>query len=111
MVETLRVIAALFVAVETATIIVLHVLLPGYDPVRGPVSHYGVGPYRAFAPSSASRWWCSAAPGRAAHRPVYLMLICLGRSAVAFGIRIVRTPSFNCASTLWSSTLPGSRIS
>ena len=46
MVETLSVIAALFVAVETAAIIVLRILLPGYDPIRDAVSHYGVSPYR-----------------------------------------------------------------
>jgi hypothetical protein len=46
MVETLSVIAALFVAVEAAAIIVLRILLPGYDPIRDAVSHYGVGPYR-----------------------------------------------------------------
>ena len=48
MVETLSVIAALFVAVETAALIVLHVLPTGYDPIRDSVSHCGVGPYRAW---------------------------------------------------------------
>ena len=47
MVERLSVIAALVVAVETAALIVLHVLPTGCDPIRGSMSHCGVGPYRA----------------------------------------------------------------
>jgi hypothetical protein len=48
MVETLSIIAAVFVAVETAALIVLHFLPTGYDPIRDAVSDYGVGPYRGW---------------------------------------------------------------
>ena len=47
MVERLSVVAALVVAVETAASIVRHVLPTGCDPIRGSMSHCGVGPYRA----------------------------------------------------------------
>jgi len=48
MVETLSIIAALLVAVESFALIVLHFLPTGYDPVRDAVSDYGVGPYRGW---------------------------------------------------------------
>jgi hypothetical protein len=47
-VETLSIIAALFTAIETAALIVLHLLPTGYYPIRDAVSDYGVGPYRAW---------------------------------------------------------------
>ena len=62
MVETLSVIAAPFVAVETAALIVLPVLLPGYEPIRDSVSHCGVGPYRAW-------FWLPAVVGGLAWPP------------------------------------------
>jgi hypothetical protein len=55
-VETLSIIAALFAAVETAALIVLHVLPTGYDPIRDAVSDYGVGPYRPW-------FWLQAVAG------------------------------------------------
>jgi hypothetical protein len=51
LVETLSIIAALFTALQTAALIVLHVLPTGYNPIRDAVSDYGVGPYRAW-------FWC-----------------------------------------------------
>jgi Protein of unknown function (DUF998) len=47
-VETLSIVAAVFTAVETVALIVLHFLPTGYDPVRDAVSDYGVGPYRGW---------------------------------------------------------------
>jgi Protein of unknown function (DUF998) len=47
-VETLSIVGAVFTAVETAALIVLHFLPTGYDPVRDAVSDYGVGPYRVW---------------------------------------------------------------
>jgi hypothetical protein len=55
-IETLSVIAAVFAAVQTAALVVLHVLPTGYDPIRDAVSDYGVGPYRAW-------FWLQAVAG------------------------------------------------
>jgi hypothetical protein len=46
-----------------------------------------------------------------AARAVYLMVICLGRSAAALRTRMVRTPSLRLASISLSSTSPGNAIS
>ena len=64
MIETLSVIAALFAAVQTAALIVLHVLPTRYNPIRDAVSDYGVGRYRAWfwlqAVACACPVWLSA---------------------------------------------------
>jgi len=69
LVETLSIIAALFTAVQTAALIVLHVLPTGYDPIRDAVSDYGVGPYRDW-------FWLQAVAG--------------GLACLALGIALVR---------------------
>ena len=69
MIETLSVIAALFAAVQTAALIVLHVLPTGYNPIRDAVSDYGVGRYRAW-------FWLHAVAG--------------GLSCLALGIALAR---------------------
>ncbi|MGO8861681.1 MAG: DUF998 domain-containing protein [Acidimicrobiales bacterium] len=48
MTEALGIVAAVFVAVQAAALIILHFLPTGYDPVRDAVSDYGVGPFRAW---------------------------------------------------------------
>jgi Protein of unknown function (DUF998) len=73
LVETLSIIAALFTAVQTAALIVLHVLPTGYDPIRDAVSDYGVGPYRAW-------FWLQAVAG--------------GLACLALGIALVRLHPF-----------------
>jgi hypothetical membrane protein len=47
-VETLSILAAVAVAVQTAALVLLHLLPTGYNPVRDAVSDYGVGRYRAW---------------------------------------------------------------
>lgn len=47
MVETLSIVAAVSMAVGTCTLLALHLLPTGYDPVRDAVSDYAIGPYRA----------------------------------------------------------------
>jgi uncharacterized protein DUF998 len=47
MVETLSVIAAVAMAVGTGSLLLLHVLRTGYDPIRDAVSDYAIGRYRA----------------------------------------------------------------
>jgi len=73
LVETLSIIAALFTAVQTAALIVLHVLPTGYDPIRDAVSDYGVGPYRAW-------FWLQAVAG--------------GLACLALGIALARLHPF-----------------
>jgi hypothetical protein len=48
--------AALATAVQAVTLIMLHLLPTGYNPVRDAVSDYGVGPYRSW-------FWLQAAAG------------------------------------------------
>jgi hypothetical membrane protein len=56
MVETLSILAAVAVAVQTAALLILHLLPTGYNPVRDAVSDYGVGPYRGW-------FWLQAVAG------------------------------------------------
>jgi hypothetical protein len=55
-IETLSIVAAVFAAVQTGALIVLHVLPTGYNPIRDAVSDYGVGPYRGW-------FWLQAVAG------------------------------------------------
>ena len=73
MTEALSIIAAVFVAVQTGALIVLHVLPTGYNPFRDAVSDYGVGPYRAW-------FWLQAVAG--------------GLSCLALGIALARLHPF-----------------
>jgi hypothetical protein len=72
-VETLAIIAAVFTAIETAALIVLHVLPTGYNPIRDAVSDYGVGPYRGW-------FWLHAITG--------------GLACLALGIALARLHPF-----------------
>jgi hypothetical membrane protein len=56
MVQTFSIVAAVAVGVQTASLIALHLLPTGYNPVHDAVSDYGVGRYR--------RWfWLQAVAG------------------------------------------------
>jgi hypothetical protein len=46
MVQTLSIVAAVAVGVQTAALVILHLPPTGYNPVRDTVSDYGVGRYR-----------------------------------------------------------------
>jgi Protein of unknown function (DUF998) len=48
MVETLSIIAAVAVGVQTAALVTLHLLPTGYNPVRDALSDYGIGRYRGW---------------------------------------------------------------
>lgn len=65
------------------------------------------GPVVVRAPGAGPAGHIGPAPRIAS----YVMLICFGRSAVALGTRMVRTPSSRWASIFLSSTSPGSMIS
>jgi hypothetical protein len=54
--EALGIVAALATAVQAITLIRLHLLPTGYDPVRDAVSDYGIGRYRG-------RFWLQAIAG------------------------------------------------
>ncbi len=54
--EAFSIAAALATAVQAVTLIVLHLLPTGYNPVRDAVSDYGVGPYRGW-------FWLQAVAG------------------------------------------------
>ncbi|HMD52304.1 MAG TPA: DUF998 domain-containing protein [Solirubrobacteraceae bacterium] len=56
MVETLSIVAAVATAAQTASLVVLHLLPTGYNPVRDAVSDYGVGRYRGW-------FWAQAISG------------------------------------------------
>jgi hypothetical protein len=56
MVESLSIVAAIAVAVQTVALVTLHVLPTGYNPVRNAVSDYGVGPFRGW-------FWAQAVAG------------------------------------------------
>ena len=53
MVEAFSIVAAIFTAFQAASLIVLHLLPTGYNPVSDAVSDYGVGPYRGWFWSQA----------------------------------------------------------
>lgn len=48
MVDTLSIIAAAAVGIGTASLVLLHILPTGYDPIRDAVSDYAIGRYRAL---------------------------------------------------------------
>jgi len=54
--EAFGIVAALATAVQAVTLIMLHLLPTGYNPVRDAVSDYGVGPYRSW-------FWLQAVTG------------------------------------------------
>jgi hypothetical protein len=56
MVQTLSIVAAVAVGVQTAALVILHLLPTGYNPVRDAVSDYGVGRYRGW-------FWVQAVAG------------------------------------------------
>ena len=53
MVEAFSIVAAIFTAFQATSLIVLHLLPTGYNPVSDAVSDYGVGPYRGWFWSQA----------------------------------------------------------
>lgn len=73
MIETFAIIGAVFAAVQTAALIVLHFVPTGYNPIRDAVSDYGVGPYRAW-------FWLQAVAG--------------GLGCLALGIALARLHPF-----------------